>query len=68
MSLKSLFCATAATAMFACSGHVSADNLEKLNDDPYDEGWIIKVKVTDEASIPSLMDQPAYDKQCSEAG
>ncbi len=42
------------------------DNLDQLNDDPYDYGWIIKVKVSDDGG--SLLDFAAYQKQCSEAG
>lgn len=44
------------------------DELEKINDDPYDFGWVIKVKLTDEESLGSLMDHAAYEKQCAEAG
>jgi glycine cleavage system H protein len=44
------------------------DQLEKLNDDPYDLGWIIKVRLSDDAGIDSLMDQTAYQKQCAESG
>jgi len=42
------------------------DNLEILNDDPYGEGWMIKVKVTDPAPLSKLMKLEAYEKQCSE--
>jgi len=43
------------------------DNLDGLNDDPYDFGWVIKVKL--EGGLPeSLMDHATYQKQCSEAG
>ena len=42
------------------------DNLEKLNDDPYDFGWIIKVKLSDESALSKLMDHAAYTKQCAE--
>ncbi|MFG0288848.1 MAG: glycine cleavage system protein GcvH [Rhodopirellula sp. JB044] len=43
------------------------DKLESLNEDPYDFGWIIKVKL--DGDLPdSLMDHAAYEKQCSEAG
>ena len=44
------------------------DNLDQLNDDPYDFGWIIKVKMDDDASLESLMDHAAYQKQCADAG
>ena len=44
------------------------DSLEKLNDDPYDFGWIIKVKLNAESGIDALMDHAAYQKQCAESG
>jgi glycine cleavage system H protein len=44
------------------------DNLETLNADPYDAGWIIKVKLTDESSLAKLLDYAAYQKQCAEEG
>ncbi len=44
------------------------DNLDQLNDDPYDYGWILKVRIDDDSSLGSLMDFAAYQKQCAEAG
>lgn len=44
------------------------DNLEKLNEDPLGYGWIIKLRITDEAGLGGLMDHAAYQKQCAEAG
>lgn len=44
------------------------DSLETLNADPYDAGWIIKVKLTDETSLAKLLDYAAYQKQCAEEG
>ena len=44
------------------------DNLEALNDDPYDFGWIVRIKVSDESALGSLMDYAAYQKQCAESG
>ena len=44
------------------------DQLEQINDDPYEFGWIIKVKISDVSSLDSLMDHEAYTKQCAEAG
>ncbi|MGI9470989.1 MAG: glycine cleavage system protein GcvH [Rubripirellula sp.] len=44
------------------------DSLEKLNEDPYNFGWIIKVAVSDDSSHGSLMDLAAYQKQCAESG
>ena len=44
------------------------DRLETLGEDPYEAGWIIKVRLTDESSLSRLMDYAAYQKQCSEEG
>lgn len=43
-----------------------SDALEKLGDDPYGEGWLIKVRVTDDASPSGLLDFAAYEKHCAE--
>ncbi|MCD0458344.1 glycine cleavage system protein GcvH [Roseiconus lacunae] len=43
------------------------DNLDGLNDDPYDFGWVIKIKVSDDSGLASLMDYPTYQKQCAES-
>lgn len=37
-----------------------ADDPSLVNKDPYGQGWIIKVKLTDAASVASLMDAAAY--------
>jgi glycine cleavage system H protein len=44
------------------------DRLESLGSDPYDAGWIIKVRVSDEASLAKLLDYKAYERQCAEEG
>lgn len=44
-----------------------ADNLEKLGEDPFGNGWIIKVRLPAGASLDGLLDYAAYRKQCSEA-
>ncbi|PAY19877.1 glycine cleavage system protein H [Rhodopirellula sp. SM50] len=44
------------------------DNLDQLNDDPYDFGWIVKLKIEDESALANLMDFAAYEKQCAESG
>lgn len=38
------------------------DNLDVLSNDPYGEGWIIKVRLADDASLSHLMDYEAYEK------
>ena len=35
-------------------------NPELVNSDPYGEGWIIKMTVTDPASVAALLDAAAY--------
>lgn len=44
-----------------------ADNLEKLGADPFGDGWIIKVRVADGATLDGLLDYEAYRKQCAQA-
>ncbi|MFG0261510.1 MAG: glycine cleavage system protein GcvH [Novipirellula sp. JB048] len=44
------------------------DNLEQLNEDPYNFGWILKLKVSDDSNLSALMDAAAYKKQCAESG
>jgi glycine cleavage system H protein len=41
------------------------DHLEILNSDPYGQGSIAKIKITDDGSIGKLMDHAAYQKQCA---
>ncbi len=42
------------------------DNLQRLSEDPFGEGWVAKIKVTDESSLAALADYAAYQKQCAE--
>lgn len=44
------------------------DSLEQLNEDPFDFGWIVKIKMADDASVDHLMDHAAYEKQCAAEG
>ena len=37
-----------------------ADNPQLLNEDPYGEGWLCEITVTDVASIGAMMDADAY--------
>jgi glycine cleavage system H protein len=49
------------------SGEVTETNLalgdapENINEDPYGEGWIFKLKVSDDAAIAALLDASAYE-------
>lgn len=37
-----------------------SDAPEKINDDPYGDGWLVKVKLTDAGEADSLLDAAAY--------
>jgi glycine cleavage system H protein len=39
---------------------------ELINQDPYGEGWIVKIAVTDAGDLAGLMDAAAYQKYCEE--
>ncbi|MDG2221612.1 MAG: glycine cleavage system protein GcvH [Rubripirellula sp.] len=43
------------------------DQLEKLNDDPFNFGWMIKVRLSSDEGIDQLLDHAAYQKQCAES-
>jgi len=38
------------------------DSPETLNDDPYDAGWIAKVRLSDPSEVESLLEVDAYKK------
>ena len=38
------------------------DNPELINDDPYGEGWIIKMKISDQGELTDLLSADAYKK------
>ncbi|WP_339610629.1 glycine cleavage system protein GcvH [uncultured Planktosalinus sp.] len=50
------------------SGQITAFNEslesepEKVNTDPYGEGWMIKLKISDPSQLENLMDHEAYKK------
>jgi len=37
-----------------------SDSPEKINDDPYGDGWLVKVKLSDLSEIDQLLDVAAY--------
>jgi glycine cleavage system H protein len=45
-----------------------AQKLETLARDPYNNGWMLKVAISDESSLKKLMDATAYEKQCASEG
>jgi glycine cleavage system H protein len=36
------------------------DRPEVVNEDPYGDGWLIRVRLSDPAELDALMDEPAY--------
>jgi glycine cleavage system H protein len=36
------------------------DNPEKINEDPYGEGWLVRVRLSDPSEVDSLLDADAY--------
>jgi glycine cleavage system H protein len=50
------------------SGEITAvnealdDSPEKINEDPYGDGWMVKVKLSDPSEANQLMDAAAYKK------
>lgn len=64
-----------ATSDLTCgvSGVVTAVNVrlgeapEIVNGDPFEAGWMIKVKVADASALDALLDAAAYDAQCDGA-
>ena len=41
------------------------DEPEKVNSDPYGDGWMIKLKISDESQIESLLSADAYKELIS---
>jgi glycine cleavage system H protein len=37
-----------------------ADTPEKINEDPYGEGWMVKIRLSDPGEVDSLLDVNAY--------
>ncbi len=40
------------------------NQLERLAEDPYQNGWFFKVRITDPAGLEGLLDAAAYQKHC----
>jgi glycine cleavage system H protein len=42
------------------------NNLEQLSKDPYQSGWLVKIKPSDPSQLEKLLDYAAYRKLCEE--
>jgi len=38
-----------------------SDAPEKINEDPYGDGWLVKVRLSDASEVDELMDSAAYE-------
>lgn len=62
----------AAEVVFPVSGKVVeinqtvVDSPETLNESPYEDGWLIKIQMSDESELEALLDAAAYDQYCQE--
>jgi glycine cleavage system H protein len=45
-----------------------ADAPETVNDDPYGEGWLVRVRLSDPGEADALMDAEAYKRYLAEQG
>jgi glycine cleavage system H protein len=46
----------------------AVDAPETVNDDPYGEGWLVRVRLTDPGEADALMDAEAYKQHLAEQG
>ncbi len=51
--------APASGEVLAVNGAVS-DRPEIVNEDPYGEGWLVRVRLSDPSELDDLLDEPAY--------
>jgi glycine cleavage system H protein len=42
------------------------EHLEWLSEDPYDKGWVARIRLTSEAELKQLSDFATYQRQCEE--
>jgi glycine cleavage system H protein len=50
------------------SNEALLDAPEILNSDPYEEGWLLKIKLDDPGELELLMDPAAYGDYCDKRG
>jgi glycine cleavage system H protein len=44
------------------------DSPETVNTDPYNEGWLLKIRLDDPGDLEELLDPSAYSDYCDERG
>ena len=65
-AVSELFAPVSGEVIEANSG--IADTTEVVNEDPYGNGWLIKVRLTDHAELAALLDPADYEKFADEGG
>lgn len=45
-----------------------ADSPERINEDPYGEGWLVRVRLSDSSELDSLLDADAYKRMLETSG
>ena len=48
------------------ANRAASERPESLAQDPYGAGWLVKIKIADEAALAALMDYAGYQKQCEQ--
>jgi glycine cleavage system H protein len=48
------------------ANRAAAERPETLAQDPYGAGWLVKIRMADEAALAALMDYSGYRKQCEQ--
>merc|ERR1719461_66986 len=44
-----------------------SDAPEKVNDDPYGSGWMVKVEISNKSELDSMMDEKTYQEFCEKS-
>lgn len=47
------------------ASHAPTPASPQINSDPYGEGWMVKVKLSNPDELKSLMDAKAYEEFCA---
>ena len=42
-----------------------SDSPEKINEDPYGEGWLVKIRLSDPSEVDDLLDRATYEESLS---
>ena len=54
------------TGVVVAANDVLEDAPERVNEDPYGDGWFFRIQPDDPGELEDLLDAVAYDEMCSE--